>query len=382
MEIITTFPRGLRYACTPESCFTCCSLFEDIPVTIEEIKRVKALGYEDFYEARSGRYFIRKPCTFLEGRLCSLHRQHGKAGKFMTCRKYPFSASVLDNGSVIVDVKWTCPGVGFQGGEEITEAMLREEFLEDLLEGEAEEVRRGEVVYLHSPSGQRCEWRALVKLYSGIVETLADEGFYDLLLLLTSAVRHLGGALGGKSFVYEGEAEAALESFADSYRQRRGALLAEVKTQAQVAVDILAIYDYFDELFTYDINPGFAAKKLGIAGELEFEEDLARLFSKPMSKEAEKLLAVHTRQSFLETLARPWDLPSAYFWTLGVACIADYLSRLLAGETVTREDARNALSILDCLNKHFSSFRSYYFPRYPELGMQYLQFLLGGMVEQ
>jgi Fe-S-cluster containining protein len=381
MEIITTFPRGLRYACTLESCFTCCSLFEDIPVTIEEIKRVKALGYKDFYEARSGRYFIKKPCTFLEDKLCSLHREHGKAKKFMTCRKYPFSASVLDNGSVIVDVKWTCPGVGFEGGEEITEALLREEFLEDLLKGGAEEIKRGEVVYLHSPSGQRIPWGALVKLHSGIAEALAGEGFYDTLLLLTAAVRHLGSNLGGKSFVSESDAASALESFEARYRQEREALLREVKAQAQVAVDILTIYDYFDELFEYEINPGYAAKKLGIAEELEFDEDFARLFSKPISAEAQRLLAMHTRQSFMETLARPWDLPSAYFWTLGVACVADYLARLLSSDEVTRDDARKALSIVDFLNKHFRSFRDYYFPRYPELGMQYLQFLLGGVLE-
>ncbi|NOZ59623.1 MAG: YkgJ family cysteine cluster protein [Euryarchaeota archaeon] len=381
MEIITTFPRGLRYACTPESCFTCCSLLEDIPVSIEEINRVKALGYRDFYEARSGRYFIKKPCVFLEDKLCSLHREHGKSGKFMSCRKYPFSASVLDNGSVVVDVKWTCPGVGFDTGEEITEALLREEFLDDLLKRKAEEIKRGEVVYLHNPSRQQIPWRALVRLHSGIVETLAGEGFYDFVLLLTAAVRHLGSSLGGRSFVSSQEAEEALQSFRARYRRERGEMLREVKAQAQVAVDILTIYDYFDELFQYRINPGFAAKKLEIAEELDFDEDFAALFSKPLSGDAQRLLAAHARQSFMETLARPWDLPSAYFWTLGVACVADYLARLLSGEEVTRDDARKALSIVDFLNKHFRSFRDYYFPKYPELGMQYLQFLLGGVLE-
>jgi len=165
------------------------------------------------------------------------------------------------------------------------------------------------------------------------------------------------------------------------YSREREALLSEVKAQAQVKMDILAIYDYFDDLFEYKINPGFAAKKLGIAEELEFEEDFAQLFSKPITKEAQNLLAAHTRQSFMETLARPWDLPSSYFFTLGIACVADYLTRVLAGEEVTRNDARRALSIVDLLNKHYQSFRDYYFPKYPELGMQYLQFLLGGVLE-
>ena len=381
MEIITTFPRGLRYACTPENCFTCCSLFEDIPVSIEEIKRVKALGYADFYEVRSGRYFIKKPCIFLEDKLCLLHKNYGKSEKFMTCRKYPFSASVLDNGSVVVDVKWTCPGVGFDAGEEITEALLRKEFLDDLLKSNTEKVERGDVVYLHSPSRQRCEWRALVAIYSGIVETLAGEGFYDFLLLFTAAVRHVGSTLGGRSFVSAQEAEEALQGFRARYRRERTALLSEVKAQAQVRMDILAIYDYFDDLFEYKINPGFAAKKLGIAEELEFEEDFAELFSKPVTKEAQNLLAAHARQSFMETLARPWDLPSSYFFTLGIACVADYLARLLADKEVTHDDARKALSIVDLLNKHYHSFRDYYFPKYPELGMQYLQFLLGGVLE-
>ena len=381
MEIITTFPQGLRYACTPESCFVCCSLLEEIPITIQEINRVKALGYADFYEARSGRYFIKKPCVFLEGRLCLLHKRHGKSEKFMSCRKYPFSASVLDNGSVVVDVKWTCPGIGFDAGEEITGALLRGEFLEDLLRSGAEQVRRGEVVYLHSPSGQQIPWRALVKLYSGILETLAGEGFYDFILLLTAAVRHVGASLGGRSFVSAREAEEALQGFRERYRGEREALLRGVKAQAQVAVDILAIYDYFDDLFEFRINPGFAARKLGIAEELSFDEDFAGLFSKPLSGEAQRLLAAHAGQSFMETLARPWDLPSSYFFALGVACVSDYLARLLAGREVTRDDARRALSLVDFLNKHYHSFREYYFPRYPELGMQYLQFLLGGVLE-
>ncbi len=373
MRLLTTFGRELRYTCTPDTCFICCRILEDIPVRMEEIKRVEALGYKGFYEARSGGYFLKKECPFLRDRRCVLHERHGFRAKFLSCRKYPFSATLLDNGTVVVDAKWTCRGVSLSSGERVEREMLEREFLEEL--GEEQKVERGEVVYLHYRSGQRCTWDALVRLYTGINTLLQGETLHRSALLMVGALRRLGGMLAGGVVTLE-EAERAAKALEGADREE---MLTEAKAAGDVQIDLFGIYDIFGELFGYRLSPGYAARKLEIAEEVEFTEDFSQLYTKPLDDEADRLLSFHLRQSFMETIARPWDLVQSCFWTLGVACFTEYIARVLAEERVEEQNARDALAIADYLNKHSSSFRSHAFPKYPELGMHYLHFLCSGI---
>ncbi|NOZ82386.1 MAG: hypothetical protein GXN98_00990 [Euryarchaeota archaeon] len=372
MLVLTTFGSELRYSCTPEDCFICCRVLEDIPVTMDEIRRVEALGYSGFYEARSGRYFLRKPCRFLQGKWCRLHAEHGLSSKFTSCRRYPFSVSLLDNGTAIVDVKWTCRGVSLKQGERVTRELMEREFLGEVREDE--QIPRGEEVYLHYRSGQMCTWNALVELYTGIAEMLPQR-LHASALMLVGILRRLGASLGGGRVGVE-QVRAELERLRLAGQEE---LLSEASSAGEVQVDLLGIYDIFGELFGYRLSPGYAARRLEIAEDVEFTENFSEIYSKPVDEEAERLLSFHLRQSFLETLARPWDVVQSCFWTLGVACFTEYIARALADSRVEEEHARNALAIADYLNKHFSSFRSHAFPKYPELGMHYVHFLASGL---
>ncbi len=369
--MLTTFGDGLRYACTPGDCFICCRVLEDIPVDLEEIRRVEALGYRDFYEVRSGGYFLRQPCAFLDGRRCRLHAEHGFSAKFMSCRRYPFSLSLLDNGTAVVDVKWTCRGVSLRHGERVTLELLEREFLGDE-QHSLVPIPRGERVYLHYRSGQRCTWDALVELHTGIAGMLPGR-LHASALMLVGMLRRLGSSLRGEVGVEQVRRELeALEGASEE-------LMAEAASAAELQIDLLGIYDIFGELFGHRLSPSYAARRLGIAEEVEFTENFSEVYSKAVEPEAERLLSFHLRQSFMETLARPWDVVQSCFWTLGVACFTEYIARVLADSRVKERHARDALAIADYLNKHFSSFRSHAFPKYPELGMHYVHFLASGL---
>ena len=70
MQIHTTFPEGVRYLCNIEECNGCCTLFEDIRIYEDEIKKFEAMGYSKFYEIRENGNFLKHPCPFLEGKFC------------------------------------------------------------------------------------------------------------------------------------------------------------------------------------------------------------------------------------------------------------------------------------------------------------------------
>ncbi len=379
MDIYTTFPQGLRYSCDMDSCNGCCTLFEDIPVYEQEIKRVEALGYRDFYEKRSDGYYIKQPCKFLEGKLCLLHKKHGRESKFITCKKYPFSAVALKNGSVVVDVKWACPGVSLSKGREITPQLIKEEFLEGY---EPAPVNIDEIVYFHNSSRQRIEWRALERLLFSISQELLREerSIYRNMLYLTGMVRLIGRTLGGVSPV---DMEA-IERVESSLRNT-SELIDEAISATPVSMDMLGYVSTLTTLFEHSVNPMEAVEKLGISfgdGMVRFEDDMEGLFSQPMSQEASRLYTYYLCQSLRECLTKPWDFISTYFWSLGVIGFADYIARLDAWDTtekVEEEQARKAIRIVDFLNKHFSDFRDFAYEVYPSLGMYYLQFFIAGI---
>ncbi len=305
----------------------------------------------------------------------------GKSEKFSTCRKYPFSAVQLKNKKIVVDVKWACPGVSLEKGKTIDEELLREEFLEP---EKLPLSSQGEVVYFHNPSRQKIEWEALEKLYSLISEALIGEemSIYKSILFLTGIVRKVGSELGAKPLVTSGDLEI-IENFIKNSSAEE--LVEQVRLSTPIDMDFLGFSSTLNSIFEFEINPEYAVEKLGIRlGEEEkvkFNDNLQDIFTQPLNKEASRLIKYYLVQNLRESLTKPWDFISTYFWSLGVAGMIDYIARLDAYDTtekVTEVEARKAIRIVDFLNKHFSSYREFAFELYPGLGMKYLQFFVAG----
>lgn len=378
MRIHTTFPSGVTYSCDMDACNGCCTLFEDIAIYEDEIQRVKKLGYSDFYTKRKDGNYLKTPCPFLEGSLCRIHREHGQGKKFITCRKYPFSASQLRNGNVVVDVKWACPGVSLGGGRLIDVELLKEEFLEP---ERLPLLPIGKRMPFHSSSGQEIEWEALERLYSSISEALLEDNMsiYRTILALTGIARAAGSELGNLPLVTSKDL-GGVEDFLRSTDLEE--LSQEVAESTPVEMDFLGFASNLNLLFEQEVNPRHAIEKLGLDFRgTTFNDDMEGIFSQHLDQEASNVLNHYLVQSLRESLTRPWDFISTIFWALGVAGFADYMGRLEAYERegeVTAREARKALMVVDFLNKHFSSFRDQAFEIYPPLGTQYLQFFLAG----
>ncbi len=381
MQIHTTFPEGVRYLCNIEECNGCCTLFEDIRIYEDEIKKFEAMGYSKFYEIRENGNFLKHPCPFLEGKFCSLHKKSGKLNKFSTCRKYPFSAVMLRNKNIVVDVKWACSGVSLEKGEIIDKKLLLKEFLQ------AENPplsSQDEVVYFHNPSRQKIEWEALEKLYSIISDALIKENIsiYKSILLLTGLVRKIGSELGSKPLVTTGNL-SSIEDFLQNYDVEE--FIEQTRTGTPIDMDFIGFSSILNSIFEFEINPEYAVKKLGIkiGGEkkVNFNDNLHDIFTQPLSLKASELMKYYLIQNLRESLTKPWDFISTYFWSLGVAGMIDYIARLDAFKTtsmVTDVEVRKAVRIVDFLNKHVYTYRDFAFEIYPNLGMKYLQFFIAG----
>lgn len=382
MRVYTTFPRGLKYSCDMEKCGGCCTLFEDIELYEDEIERLERLGYTNFYEKRSSGNYLKQPCPFLKGKLCRIHRKQGSEKKFSTCRKYPFSAALLKDERVVVDVKWSCPGVSLEDGREIDEKLLMEEFLEP---EKLPHVPLGEKLYFHNPSRQEIEWMALERLYSSISRALTEGemSIYRSILFLTGIARKVGSELGGKPLVTQEDVGQVAEFIKNSNREE---LVQQAAEATPVSIDFLGFSSSLSGIFEYEVNPQHALDRLGLefggGKSIKFDDNLEEIFSQPFSPEASRLLNHYLVQSLRESLTRPWDFISTYSWALGVTGLIDYLARLEAyhlDKEVRAEESRKAIMMADFLNKHFSSFREHAFQVYPTMGMQYLQFFITGI---
>ncbi|GBE55749.1 hypothetical protein BMS3Bbin15_01933 [archaeon BMS3Bbin15] len=114
---------------------------------------------------------------------------------------------------------------------------------------------------------------------------------------------------------------------------------------------------------------------------MNFNDNLHDIFTQPLSLKASELMKYYLIQNLRESLTKPWDFISTYFWSLGVAGMIDYIARLDAFKTtsmVTDVEVRKAVRIVDFLNKHVYTYRDFAFEIYPNLGMKYLQFFIAG----
>jgi ADP-ribose pyrophosphatase YjhB (NUDIX family) len=360
--MITTFPSSLRYRCIIEECEGCCHLFEEIEIWREEIKRLKGLGYSDFWEKRGKKYFLKRPCPFLEGKLCNIHITHGYREKFSTCKKYPFVVVPLENGDIIIDIKWSCPGVGCEKGERLTADYI-EEMLEDLDLERLERAPIKDVVYLSEAEGISTEWKALVMLYDFIGELLlSSRSPGEAIALLTSFVRYIARTPKEQIMVQK------IPQVTDNFEPETKDELA-----LQIPFEALAFSEVFEAVKSNEENIEEAAERLGLQAP---PLDPVALLDKDFSGDGGKVYALYLSQSLKETLTRPWDLSTSYFWAMGVMGFADLLARGFSEREVGYSEMRDSIRIVDYLNKGFGGFRDYMYPLYPELGSRYLQFVL------
>jgi Fe-S-cluster containining protein len=357
-EIVTTFPPTLRYKCDIDACRGCCSLFDEIEVSKEDVRRLKKLGYASFYEGKE-KLLLKKPCVFSRGKLCEIHLRHGYAAKPEACKKYPFVVSVLDDDRVVVDVKWACRGVGHEQGDSLTMDYIKRELLTFVDPGRR--ISIGSFVPLSDEGETRISWYGVRELYDHASERVlfSELELREKITRLISLMRQFTKACAGSKKVSQGRVSGILRAVKP---EKRG-----IDTSLQEQG--LSYYGIIDELLSFELNPVLAAKKLGFK----------KLPSAPkeacFSRDAEGLYSLYLSQCLKETLSKPWSLRASFFWALGVMGYVDFVSRCIAGEEVKKEDMRAAIAIVDFLNKGLEEFRNYAYPRYPELGLAYLGFL-------
>ncbi len=125
MGIKTLFYPKLKFKCLKECASKCCH--SKIELFDFEIERIKNLGFDNFFEEKEGKYYLKQPCIFLKDNLCILHKEYGFDYKPEMCKRFPFY--FYKDDSIMVDISWACPGVGFEDRESRT----AEEELKDLL---------------------------------------------------------------------------------------------------------------------------------------------------------------------------------------------------------------------------------------------------------
>lgn len=122
------YPEGLSWYCV--ECGTCCGDVKErkrmILLLPEDIKRIKKLGEEDFYEEWNDEKFkgiMRKKngkCVFYNKDRCRIYKNRA-----LLCRMYPFWLEKKQK-EFIFGVDLDCPGLG-------TGKLLDEEFYQSLL---------------------------------------------------------------------------------------------------------------------------------------------------------------------------------------------------------------------------------------------------------
>lgn len=115
-------------------CGKCCSMW-DIPVTLEEKKRIEKLKIPDFdfvnekyfipLKNHKNLFLIRKKdekCIFLDDDgLCIIHKIHGEAVKALACRLYPFHILTWEDNVTSASFRFDCKAVSENVGKKIFE---------------------------------------------------------------------------------------------------------------------------------------------------------------------------------------------------------------------------------------------------------------------
>ncbi len=383
MAIYTTFLPTLRYSCDMERCDGCCGWFEEIEVTWQEVNALENAGYRDFYEKRGRKLLLRNPCAFLDGKLCKIHSKHGYAAKPAACKKHPFIVTLLSNGNLLVDVKQSCPCVGDEKGKALTNEYLEKEVLAHVDVKSLIPAPRKNVVFFHEQRGILIEWRTLEALYNFIGELLISTkaGAIEKILLLTAIVRFFAANCEallrerGDTVLSLSDVSKLAKAFLQHFEAHgKESVLAELTHSSQLAFDPFLVSEIQGELLDNEKRILEAMKKLGIKNPINLNSD--KLLHKKFSQEAENLHTQYLIQSLKETLARPWDFSTSYFWACGVMGAIDILARALAQGEEVKAEMRSAIRIIDYLNKSVENFREYIYPRYPELGARYVQYVI------
>jgi len=116
-------PEGQRFSC--ERCGFACS-WTFAPVSKAERKSIEELtGETDTAFRKGGTLYLRRrsegPCIFLEeDRSCSIHKEHGKEAKPLTCRAYPYVFSRVGE-EIAVGLRFDCPAVAANRGRGLEE---------------------------------------------------------------------------------------------------------------------------------------------------------------------------------------------------------------------------------------------------------------------
>jgi Fe-S-cluster containining protein len=363
VKVITTFPSTLRYKCDIDACPGCCSLFDEISISREEVEALERLGYASFYMGKGEKLLLENPCTFSRGKLCEIHLKHGYAAKPEACKKYPFTVSMLDNGWMMVDIKWACPGVGVDKGDLLTAEYIEKELLSFIDLNRINSISVGDFVPLSDGSKTKISRSGVKELYDYASERILFSGLElrGKITGLTSLITQFSQACAGSETVT---------------LKRISEILRTLKLEAlEPGIDLndqeLSYYGLIDELLGFELNPVMAGKKLGLEYRLASPRDAG------FTKDAGELYSLYLSQSLKETLSKPWSMRASFFWVLGVMGYVDFVSRSMAKEEVEKEEMRAAIAVVDFLNKGFEEFRNYAYPRYPELGLSYLGLLLG-----
>ena len=359
-KIVPTFPPTLRYRCDIDACRGCCSFFEEIELREEDVRRLQELGYSSFYLGKDA-YVLRRPCVFLRGKLCHIHLTHGVSAKPQACRKYPFSVSLLDNGWAVVDIKWACSGVGREDGDPLTEGYLWRE-LSDFIRAGKDRVPVGDFVPLTDSGGADVSWMGVRELYEHASRSilLQDQRLGEKIWMLTSFFKGFTESCAGKRRIPRRMVAGFLKD-----------LRPEVVGTGPCAGDAeIRFYGLIDDLLSLGATPGAAARKLGL--DLEMGSPAEQL----MSREAEDLYSLYLSQCLMETLSRPWSIRASFYWALGVMGFVDFVARCISPEKIGRGAMRKAVAVVDFMNKGYRRFRAHAYPRYPDLGVSYLDILL------
>ena len=162
-----------------DGCGKCCTMW-DIPVTLEEKKRLEKLiipGYdfeneEYFIQNKSYKhlFLIKKKdnkCIFLDDDgLCIIHKLHGEPVKALACRLYPFHILKWDDGTPSVSFRFDCKAVSENRGTKIGDRLGEMRALSTELEKGG---KRSRSVYNRDIKPQVSSLRIIAKAYKDIL---------------------------------------------------------------------------------------------------------------------------------------------------------------------------------------------------------------------
>lgn len=359
-KLALTFPQTLKYACKIETCQGCCSLFEEIELTPEDVRALESLGYSSFYRG-DDRRLLRKPCIFLRGKLCQIHMEHGVSAKPSVCRRYPFSVSFLDNGWTLVDVKWACRGVCAEDGNALTVEYVSRELTESLTP-RGEKMPVGSHIPLSDEGSKKVVWEGVKELYDFAAEKvlLTDTELKEKIGELVYLFREFTEACPSKKIAALEDVQGILKSLRlETWK------IEEVPWDAEVNY-----YGLINELFSIGVTPANAAKRLALDLKISSPAEPA------LTRDAEELFAIYMSQCLRETLSKPWSLRASFYWAMGVMGLVDFVTKCTAEEEVGEGVMRGAIAVVDFLNKSYREFRDHAYPLYPELGLHYLSLAL------